>query len=118
MPDSGNEDSVTELNTQLNKSMVLMEDVVDIPSQSQKRKSITINTKMQPPSATNSPAVKARRSILKKSNKSPNDDFMNNEDIQINVNGKKLSNVISQEVSSSQDVSSTLIPRPHTVRNS
>ncbi|XP_011173627.2 uncharacterized protein LOC105205804 [Solenopsis invicta] len=69
MMDSTNEDSVTKLNTQLNKSMVLMEDIVDAPSPN-KRKSITINTETVPSKATNSP-VKSRRSILKKkSNKS------------------------------------------------
>ncbi|XP_012235223.1 uncharacterized protein [Linepithema humile] len=89
--------------------MVLMEDVVDTPSQSHKRKSITINTKTQPPSATNSPIVKARKSILKKSDKRPNDDSTNNGDIQINSNEEELSNMISQE-------SSTSIPlRPHTL---
>lgn len=114
MTDSGNEDSVTKLNTQLNKSMVLMEDIVDTPSQSNKRKSITINTKTKPPSATSSPIVKARKSILKKSDKLPNNDSINNGDVQINGIEKKLSDVISQKISLSTSVP---LPRPHTVRN-
>lgn len=105
MTDSS-EDSVTKLNTQLNKSMVLMEDAVDAPSQSQKRKSITINTKSQPPSATSSPMVKARKSILKKSDKLLNDSTHNK-----GVNEEE-SNVIPQ-----QAVSAVIPLRPHTVRN-
>lgn len=107
-------DSVTKLNTQLNKSMVLMEDAVDIPSQNHKRKSITINTETQPPSATNSPAVKSRKSILKKSDKSFDGDSTNNGDVEINGSTEELNNVTSQRLSSSISVS----PRPRTVRRS
>lgn len=111
MTDSISEDSVTKLNTQLNKSMVLMEDAVDTPPQNHKRKSITINTKVQPRSATNSPAVKSRKSILKKSDKTFNEDSANN-GVEMNGSAEELSNVKSQRLSSSASVSS----RPHTVR--
>ncbi|XP_050462514.1 uncharacterized protein LOC126857287 isoform X1 [Cataglyphis hispanica] len=111
MTDSTSEDLVTKLNTQLNKSMVLMEDAVDAPPQNHKRKSITINTKMQPHSATNSPAVKSRKSILKKSDKTLNEDSANNE-VEMNGNAKELSSVKSRRLSSSASVSS----RPHTLQ--
>ncbi|XP_071580139.1 uncharacterized protein [Temnothorax nylanderi] len=68
MTDSASEDSVTKLNTQLNKSMVLMEDAVDTSLPNHKRKSITINTEAQ--SRTPSSPIKSRKSILKKSTKS------------------------------------------------
>lgn len=102
-------DSVTKLNTQLNKSMVLMEDAVDIPSQNHKRKSITINTKTQPPSATNSP-VKSRKSILKKSF---GKDSTNNGLVEMNGNTEELNNVTSQRLSSV-----SILSRPRTVRQS
>ncbi|EFN67089.1 hypothetical protein EAG_03447 [Camponotus floridanus] len=105
-------DSVTKLNTQLNKSMVLMEDAVDIPSQNHKRKSITINTETQPLSATNSPAVKSRKSILKKSDKSFDEDSTNNGVAGINGSTEELNNVTSQRLSSSISVS----PRPRTLQ--
>lgn len=104
-------DSVTILNTQLNKSMVLMEDAVDTPSQNHKRKSITINTKTQPPSATNSPAVKSRKSILKKPDKPFGKDSTINGVVEMNDSTEELSNVTSQRLSSIS-VSS----RPRTVR--
>lgn len=69
MSDSADEDSVTQLNTQLNRTMVLMEDAVDTLPPNHKRKSITINTKPSP-SRTPGSSVKSRRSILKKSSKS------------------------------------------------
>ncbi|XP_077277198.1 uncharacterized protein LOC143905572 [Temnothorax americanus] len=68
MTDSAGEDSVTKLNTQLNKSMVLMEDAVNTSPPNHKRKSITINTEAQ--SRTPSSPIKSRKSILKRSTKS------------------------------------------------
>lgn len=106
------EDSVTKLNTQLNKSMVLMEDAVDTPPQNHKRKSITINTKAQPRSVTNSPAVKSRKSILKKSDKTFNEDSANNGIVGMNGSAEELGNATSQRLSSSASVSS----RPHTLQ--
>lgn len=114
MTDSISEDSVTKLNTQLNKSMVLMEDAVDTPPQSHKRKSITINTKTQPPSATKTSAVKKRKSILKKSDTSFSKDSVNNEVVEMNGSTEELSNVPASRLSSSPSVSS----RPRTVRQS
>lgn len=101
MTDSSQEDSITHLNTQLNKSMILMEDAADIPPEHSRRsKSIKINTTAQPPSATNSPAVKSRKSILKKSDKSFNEKSMDDDVTQTNNNVESLSNVISQRLSS------------------
>ncbi|XP_014481706.1 PREDICTED: uncharacterized protein LOC106748038 isoform X2 [Dinoponera quadriceps] len=80
MRDSGQEDSITHLNTQLNKSMVLMEDATDVPPEHPRRsKSIKINTKIQPPTASNSPVVKSRRSILKKPDRSFSEKSTDNE---------------------------------------
>ncbi|KMQ87148.1 hypothetical protein RF55_13650 [Lasius niger] len=112
MTDSISEDSVTKLNTQLNKSMVLMEDAVDTPPQSHKRKSITINTKTQPPSATKTSAVKKRKSILKKSDTSFSKDSVNNEVVEMNGSTEELSNVPASRLSSSPSVSS----RPRTLQ--
>ncbi|XP_029155422.1 uncharacterized protein LOC114928415 [Nylanderia fulva] len=110
MTDSISEDSVTKLNTQLNKSMVLMEDAVDTTPKNNKRKSITINTKTQPPSTSKSPVVKSRKSILKKSDKSLNKDSMNNE-AEINSSIKESSNVPAPRLSSSSSNS-----RPRTLQ--
>lgn len=91
MMDSADEDSVTKLNTQLNKSMVLMEDVVDTPSSNHKRKSITINTEAKSPKTTGSP-VKSRKSILKKSNKSLGESVTDDEIAQTSDGGTDKSN--------------------------
>lgn len=103
MTDSANEDSVTKLNTQLNKSMVLMENAVDTPSPNQKRKSITINTEAKPPRT----AVKSRRSILKRSSKS--DDNLNDEVARLNGNVEELNEKSSPP---------SILSRPHTVNGS
>lgn len=102
MTDSISEDSVTKLNTQLNKSMILMEDAVDTTPKNNKRKSITINTKTQPRSTTKTPAVKSRKSILKKSDKSLNKDSVNNEvGNEINDSVEESSNVPASKSSAS-----------------
>lgn len=104
MTDSANEDSVTKLNTQLNKSMVLMENAVDTPSpnhKSPKRKSITINTKAQPPKTP----VKSRKSILKRSSKS-SDNLTNDEVARSNGDAGGLSQ---------ESLPVSVFSRPHTV---
>lgn len=106
MTDSANEDSVTKLNTQLNKSMVLMEDAMDTPSPNYKRKSITINTETQSSKATISP-VKSRRSILKKSGK----DATNDEVVQTNGGINKLSETVLNGLS----LPTSVLSRPRTV---
>lgn len=113
MTDSISEDSVTKLNTQLNKSMILMEDAVDTKPKNNKRKSITINTKTQPSGAIKTPAIKSRKSILKKSDKSLNKDSVNNE-VGMNGSVEESSNVSAPKLSSSASNPS----RPRTVRES
>ncbi|XP_017762051.1 PREDICTED: uncharacterized protein LOC108552153 [Eufriesea mexicana] len=65
MTDLDVEDSLTKLNTQLNKSMVLMDTMETEISQPKGNKSIKINTKIQPLSPSNSTPA-SRKSILKK----------------------------------------------------
>lgn len=66
MTDLDVEDSLTKLNTQLNKSMVLMDTTAESEiHQPKNNKSIRINTKIQPPTNTKSPST-TRKSILKK----------------------------------------------------
>ncbi|XP_050594829.1 uncharacterized protein LOC126924418 isoform X2 [Bombus affinis] len=68
MTDLDADDSLTKLNTQLNKSMVLMDATETEIPQSKSNKSITINPNIQPASPhVNSPIVK--KSILKKAEK-------------------------------------------------
>ncbi|XP_071867172.1 uncharacterized protein [Bombus fervidus] len=68
MTDLDVDDSLTKLNTQLNKSMVLMDATESEIPQSKSNKSITINPNIQPASPhVNSPIVK--KSILKKAEK-------------------------------------------------
>lgn len=113
MTDSANEDSVTKLNTQLNKSMVLMEDAVDMPSPNNKRKSIMINTETQPSRTTSTP-VKSRRSILKKSVKSSSKDATDDEVVRTNGDIDKLNETVFNGLSSPTSV----LSRPRTVSGS
>lgn len=62
------EDSLTKLNTQLNKSMVLMDTKESEIFQSKSKKSIKINTKIQPASPPIISPI-SRKSILKKTEK-------------------------------------------------
>jgi len=111
MMDSANEDSVTKLNTQLNKSMILMEDAVDIPSPNYKRKSITINTEVQSSKATSSP-VKSRKSILKKSNKSFSENGTDDEVAQTSNDGVRMSEAT---FNGPQSLPTLVLSRPRTV---
>jgi len=110
MMDSANEDSVTKLNTQLNKSMVLMEDAVDMPSPN-KRKSITINTEVQSSKAISSP-VKSRKSILKKSNKSFSENVTDDEVAQTSNDGVRTSEAT---FNGPQSLPTLVLSRPRTV---
>ncbi|XP_012534380.1 uncharacterized protein LOC105835533 [Monomorium pharaonis] len=110
MTDSASEDSVTKLNTQLNKSMVLMENVVDAPSPNYKRKSITINTEVESSKAINSPVVKSRRSILKKSDKH-SENVASDETAQTNGIVDRLSEATSKGLS----LPASVLSRPHTL---
>ncbi|EGI62540.1 PREDICTED: uncharacterized protein LOC105148959 [Acromyrmex echinatior] len=112
MTDSANEDSITELNTQLNKSMVLMENVENMPSSNHKRKSITIKTEEQLSKVRSSP-VKSRKSILKKSNKSLNKSAADDEIVQTSNDDANRSNEVTFNGLS---LSTSVLPRPHTLK--
>ncbi|XP_011137340.1 uncharacterized protein LOC105181949 isoform X2 [Harpegnathos saltator] len=93
------EDSITHLNTQLNKSMVLMEDAVyTLPASSRRSKSIKISTTTQPPSVTNSPVAKLRKSILKKPDGSFSEKLKDNEVMQTSCNIENINDVVSQKL--------------------
>ncbi|KYN13673.1 PREDICTED: uncharacterized protein LOC108766439 [Trachymyrmex cornetzi] len=111
MTDSANEDLVTELNTQLNKSMVLIENAEDMPSPNHKRKSITIKTEEQPPKVRNSP-VKSRKSILKKSNKSLDQNATDEIAQTSNYDANRSNEVTFNGLS----LSTSVLPRPRTLK--
>lgn len=68
MLDWEHEDPLTKLNTQLNKSMVLIENVVnDHPQLNKRNKTIKITTKSTSPKGNTSMNGTHRKSILKKS---------------------------------------------------
>lgn len=103
-------DSITHLNTQLNKSMVLMENVVDSPPEHPRHsKSIKITTTAQPRKTTSNPAVKSRKSILKKSDRSFSEKTTDSEITQTNGNIESISD-LSQKLSAPDTTT-----RPHNV---
>lgn len=83
------EDPLTKLNTQLNKSMVLIENVVDDhPQPNKSNKTIKIKTKSTSPKANTSMNGTHRKSILKKSESINNEERNveeNEEDINLEV---------------------------------
>lgn len=110
MSDTYVEDSLTELNTVLNKSMALMENVTDTPQQSKRRKSVKIDTKIQPLDTPPAQHV-SRKSILKNSGLKNSSDLDNDE-----------SNSIGEEDSCEIIENRTLpeldtIPRPHNLED-
>jgi len=114
MTDSANEDSVTKLNMQLNKSIVLMENIEDMLSPNHKRKSITIKTEEQS-KVHSSPVKGSRKSILKKSKKSLDKNAADNEIVQTsndNANGSK------EVTFNGLSLSTSVLPRPCTVSGS
>ena len=82
------EDSLTKLNTQLNKSMVLMDTIETGTSQRRSNKSIKINTKIQRSSLPNLPI--SRKSILKRPEKNVVE-AENNEETLNETNDSRLS---------------------------
>lgn len=106
MTDLDVEDSLTKLNTQLNKSMVLMDSGMgeEMP-QHRSNKSITINTKIQPASLSNSSQTTSRRSILKKSDNRVTNDERNSTE-ETNNDRNTLNEYISNNSST---------PRPHNI---
>jgi len=108
MFDTDTEDSLTTLNTALNKSMVLMDNSMDRDNKTKKVKSIKINTKAQPPNQPSStPEVVRRKSILKKSRSL---DISNSEETIPTNNDKE---VIARERHSSQQ----FLPRPQNLQD-
>ncbi|KAL0113096.1 hypothetical protein PUN28_012365 [Cardiocondyla obscurior] len=92
--------------------MVLMEDAVDMPSSNHKRKSITINTEAQPSKKPKSPA-KSRRSILKKPNKSFDENSTADEDVEINGDINRSTETKFNESSQS----TRILSRPRTLED-
>lgn len=88
MTDFDMEDSLTKLNTQLNKSMVLMDTIETGTSQRRSNKSIKINTKIQRSSLPNLPI--SRKSILKRPEKNVVE-AENNEETLNETNDSRLS---------------------------
>ncbi|XP_017886399.1 uncharacterized protein LOC108628762 [Ceratina calcarata] len=99
------EDSLTNLNTQLNKSMVLMDTTETEILLPKSKRAIKINTKIQPPSPFNSTPV-SRKSILKKDGK------RNTTEIQQNVeNNMKTLNETDNNNTTSINILSTTRPQ-------
>lgn len=90
MTDFDMEDSLTKLNTQLNKSMVLMDTIETETSQRRSNKSIKINTKIQRTSLPNNLPI-SRKSILKRPEKINVAEAENNEETLSEVNDSRLS---------------------------
>lgn len=106
MTDLDVDDSLTKLNTQLNKSMVLMDTTETEIPQSKSNKSITINPNIQPASPhVNSPIVK--KSILKKAEKK------NVIEVEQHVENNK--EIRSEITDNSASMNVTSITRPRTV---
>lgn len=106
MTDVDLEDPLTKLNTQLNKSMVLMDTTETGTPQPKRSKSIKINTKIQPASPSNVP-ITSRRSILKKTEK-------RNTRIENSENNRRTSNGTTCD-RMSMNVSS--VARPHNIND-
>ncbi|XP_003487383.1 uncharacterized protein LOC100747999 isoform X1 [Bombus impatiens] len=106
MTDLDVDDSLTKLNTQLNKSMVLMDTTETETPQSKSNKSITINPNIQPASPhVNSPIVK--KSILKKAEKK------NVIEVEQHVENNK--EIRSEITDNSASMNVTSITRPRTI---
>ncbi|XP_078052935.1 uncharacterized protein LOC144478679 [Augochlora pura] len=111
MNDFDAEDSLTKLNTQLNRSMVLMDTTMDNePSTPRSNKSITINTKIQPASPANVPP-KRRKSILKKID-TRNDKSRDDTETQNTENETKMLNNINN---SAMSIDTSTVSRPHNI---
>lgn len=101
------EDSLTKLNTQLNKSMVLMDTEESEISQPKSKKSIKINTRIQPASPPITSPI-SRKSILKKTEKRT---IVKNE-LEQNIDSNNSSNETNHSRSS---INATSTIRPHNV---
>lgn len=91
MSDFDAEDSLTKLNTQLNRSMVLMDTTTDNETYPPKvNRSIKINTEIQPASPANA-SLTRRKSILKKSD-TRNDKRRDETEVQSTENEREMLN--------------------------
>lgn len=104
MLDLDPEDSLTTLNTALNKSMVLMDSPVDRENRVRGAKTIKINTKAQPPN-TPGATPDVVKSILKKSRSYDTSDVENSFTIERNSNESAERNAPI----------TNCLPRPHNV---
>ncbi|PBC30273.1 CCR4-NOT transcription complex subunit [Apis cerana cerana] len=107
MMDLDVEDSLTKLNTQLNKSMVLMDTEESEISQPKSKKSIKINTRIQPASPPIISPI-SRKSILKKTEKRT---IVKNE-LEQNIDSNNSSNETNHSRSS---INATSTIRPHNI---
>lgn len=101
------EDSLTKLNTQLNKSMVLMDTGESEIFQPKSKKSIKINTKIQPASPPITSPI-SRKSILKKTEKR----ITVKNELEQNIDNNNSSNETNHSGSS---INATPTIRPHNV---
>ncbi|XP_043265522.1 uncharacterized protein LOC122405089 [Colletes gigas] len=107
MTDLDIDDSLTKLNTQLNKSMVLMDTSTENKThQSKSNRSIKINTKIQPASASNVSPI-SRKSILKKSEE-------RNKQHRIEAQNEENNRTINRDRMS---MSISTAPRPHNIND-
>ncbi|XP_054005830.1 uncharacterized protein LOC128890880 isoform X1 [Hylaeus anthracinus] len=107
MTDLDADDCLTKLNTQLNKSMVLMDTSVENDVQPKSNRSIKINTKVQPGNAFNVSPV-SRKSILKRTD-SKNNEKQNRIETENTENNKETINHDRTSTNTST------VPRPHTI---
>lgn len=98
------EDPLTRLNTQLNRSMVLMETATETVSEPRSKKTIRINTNTHPPEKHNTSHGLKRKSILKKSTPSRNHEFNSHENLPMDI-----------DVGEEGITTSEIIPRPSNV---
>lgn len=105
-------DSLTKLNTQLNRSMVLMDTTTDNETRSPRSsKSIKINTKVQPARLSNgSPAQ--RKSILKKTDTRNDERGVETQEAQNVENDREIINTTNN---SRVSMSVPIASRPHNV---
>ena len=108
MTDLDGEDSLTKLNTQLNKSMVLMDTTTESETNQPRRsKTIKINTKVQPASpGLSTPSPVSRKSILKKN------DSRNRIQAQNAKSDRETSNDASHD---GMSMNASTVPRPHNI---
>lgn len=108
MTDLDGEDSLTKLNTQLNKSMVLMDTTTEgETNQPRRSKTIKINTKVQSASpGLSTPSPVSRKSILKKN------DTRNRIQAQNRKSDRETSNDTSHD---GMSMNTSSVPRPHNV---